>query len=72
MGMRVVRLKVLYGGLAMTARQGHRRLRTDGHPRDCRLCAALLALARSAAQNERERLEARPRSVEDVDRESAA
>ena len=70
--MRVVRLRVLGGGLAMTARQGHRRLRTDGHPHDCRLCAALLALARSAAQNERQRTEDRPRSGEDVDRESAA
>jgi hypothetical protein len=68
--MRVVRLMVLRGGLAMTAR--HRRLRPDGHPRDCRLCAALRALARSAAQNERGRLEARPRWVQDVERESAA
>lgn len=70
--MRVVRLRVLWGGLAMTARQGHRKLRTDGHPRDCRLCAALLALARSAAHNERQRPEERPRSGNDVDRESAA
>jgi len=70
--MRVVRLRVLWGGLAMTARQGHRKLRTDGHPRDCRLCAALLALARSAAQNERQRPEDRRRSGDDVDRESAA
>ncbi len=70
--MRVVRLRVLCGGLAMTARQGHRRLRTDGHPRDCRLCAALLALARSAAENERERSEHRPRPVEDVERENVA
>ena len=68
--MRVVRLRVLCGGVAMTARQGHQRMRTDGHPRDCRLCAALLALARSAAQNERERLEKRP--LEEIDRESAA
>ena len=70
--MRVVRLRVLWGGLAMTARQGHRKLRTDGHPRDCRLCAALLALARSAAQNERQRPEDQRRSGDDVDRESAA
>ena len=72
MAMRVVRLRVLYGGLVMTARQGHRKLRPDGHPHDCRLCAALLALARSAAQNERERHDERPRSVEDVERESVA
>jgi hypothetical protein len=70
--MPTVRLRVLCGGLAMTARQGHRRLRTDGHPRDCRLCAALLALARSAAKNERELRDDRPRSAEDADRESAA
>ncbi len=70
--MRVVRLRVLCGGLAMTARQGHRRLRTDGHPRDCRLCAALLALARSAADNERARLERRPRPIDDVERENVA
>ena len=70
--MRVVRFRVLCGGLAMTARQGHKRLRTDSHPRDCRLCAALLALARSAVSNERARLEHRPRPAEDVDRESAA
>jgi hypothetical protein len=70
--MRVGRLKVLYGGLAMTARQGHRRLRTDGHPPDCRLCAALLALARSAAHNERARMDKRPRLVDDVERENVA
>ncbi len=70
--MRAVRLRVLYGGLVMTARQSHRKLRTDGHPRDCRLCAALLALARSAAQNERQRPEERQRSGEDVEREGAA
>jgi hypothetical protein len=28
--------------------------RSDTHPRDCRLCEALLALARSAERNERE------------------
>lgn len=72
MAMRVVRLRVLCGGLVMTARQGHRKLRTDGHPRDCRLCASLLALARSAVQNERERLDAQRRSAEDVERESVA
>jgi hypothetical protein len=70
--MRAVRLRVLWGGLAMTARQGHRRLRNDGHPRDCRLCAALLALARSAADNERKHLDQRPRPVDDIGRESAA
>jgi hypothetical protein len=70
--MRVVRLRVLCGGLAMTARQGHRRLRTDTHPRECRLCAALLALARSAADNEGARLEQRPPPVEELERENVA
>ena len=70
--MPAVRFRVLCGGLAMTARQGHRRLRTDSHPRDCRLCAALLELARSAAQNERERPQQRPQPVDDVERENVA
>ena len=69
----IVALKLLRGGLGVTPRQGTRkRTRTDDHSRDCRLCNALLALARSAVRNEQERLANRPTVLDDVGRESAA